>query len=125
MYTFGKINLEVFFSKRQISAEEEVWHRRLGHPNSSVLNFLHRNKFISVNKHSQELCESCQLSKSVKLPFFSSDVQFNFPLNKIHSDLLGPAPISSVQNFRFNVVFIDDYSLYSWVYPLKRKLDFY
>lgn len=52
---------------------------------------------------------SCQLSKSSKLPFYSSNNMSDEPLNKVHYDLWGLAPITSIQRFRYNVVFIDDF----------------
>jgi len=39
-----------------------LWHGRLGHCSMSVLNYLHKNKFIC--------CDSIVLEKHVKLPFF-------------------------------------------------------
>ena len=47
------------------------------------------------------------------------------PVERIHCDLWGPSPISSVQGFRYYVVFIDHYSRFTWFYPLKLKSDFF
>ena len=68
---------------------------------------------------------SCQLGKSCKLPFDKSNKISEFPLEKIHCDLWGPAPLNSTQNFRYYALFIDDCTRYSWLSPLKRKSDFY
>lgn len=37
----------------------------------------------------------------------------------------GPSPINLVQGFRFYAVFIDNYSRFSWFYPLRVKSEFY
>jgi len=37
LYVLDKPKLQVFYSSRQVAASDEVWHRRLGHPNSHVL----------------------------------------------------------------------------------------
>ncbi len=65
------------------------------------------------------------MGKSCKLPFQDSNKISKFPLDKIHSDLWGPTPITSNQNFHFYALFIDDYSQFTWPYPLKRKSDFF
>lgn len=41
----------------------------------------------------------------------------------VHSDLWGPAPIPSPAGFTYYILFLDDYSRYVWLYPLKRKSD--
>ena len=48
----------------------------------------------------------------------------DFPLQKIHCDLWGSAPIASHQNYRYYVLFVDDSIWFSWIFPLKRKSDF-
>nr|AAC67200.1 putative retroelement pol polyprotein [Arabidopsis thaliana] len=116
---------KAFFSTRQQSASDEVWHRRLGHPHPQVLQQLVKTNSISINKTSKSLCEACQLGKSTRLPFVSSSFTSNRPLERVHCDLWGPSPITSVQGFRYYAVFIDHYSRFSWIYPLKLKSDFY
>ncbi|GKE47260.1 retrovirus-related pol polyprotein from transposon TNT 1-94, partial [Tanacetum coccineum] len=42
----------------------------------------------------------------------------------IHCDLWGPAPVSS-DGYLYYVIFVDDYSRFTWFYPLKTKSGFY
>lgn len=49
----------------------------------------------------------------------------DFPLNKIHCDLWGPALILSHQGFHHYAIFVDDCTRFSWLYPMKRKSGFY
>ena len=70
------------------------------------------------------VCESCQLGKSVRLPFSASTFVATRPLERIHCDLWGPSPVKSNQGFSYYVVFIDNYSRFCWFYPLKLKSDF-
>ena len=62
---------------------------------------------------------------SSRLPFSASTFVASRPLERIHSDLWGPSPVASVQGFRYYVVLIDNYSRYSWLYPLTKKSDFF
>jgi len=97
---------------------------RLGHPNPQVLQLLSSSKAIKINKSTNAACESCRLGKSSRLPFSSSEFIASRPLERVHCDLWGPAPVSSVQGFQYYVIFIDNLSRFSWFYPLKRKSDF-
>lgn len=108
-------------------APEEIWHQRLGHPNSSFLKDLSSKNVIDVNKWSNTpiLCSSCQLGKSCKLPFSLRNKSETAPLNKIHSDLWGPAPVSSFQEMKYYAIFVDDFSRFTWLHPLKKKSEFY
>jgi transposase InsO family protein len=39
----------------------------------------------------------------------------------IHSDIWGPSPVSSINGFRYFVLFIDDFSRFTWIYFLKNR----
>ena len=123
LYRFNDSQFQAFYSSRQHIASDRVWHMRLGHPNDQVLKHLSTIKVISFNKLSQFLCEACQVGKTSKLPFSSSVFRSSRVLERIHCDVWGPAPVVSVQGFRFYVVFIDNYSRFCWFYPLKSKSD--
>ena len=43
----------------------------------------------------------------------------------MHSDLWGPAPVTSSHGHRFYIHFIDDFNIFSWLYPLVHKSDVY
>ncbi|KAL2517389.1 BRASSINOSTEROID INSENSITIVE 1-associated receptor kinase 1 [Abeliophyllum distichum] len=46
---------------------------------------------------------SCQMGKSCRLPFKTSNRISKFPIEKIHCDLLGSAPMASNQDDRISV----------------------
>ena len=73
----------------------------------------------------KSFCVSCQLGKSCKLPFGLRNKISSNPLDKIHCDLQGPTPNNSTQGYTYYVVFIDDHTRYTWLYPLRRKSDFF
>ena len=58
-----------------------------------------------------------------KLPFEPSKFQSTQPLELIHSDVWGPAPITSFNGYRYYILFVDDYTRFSWLYLLKHKSD--
>ena len=59
--------------------------------------------------------------KSHSLPFSSSDRQSSRLLELVHCDIWVPSPIPLCSGFLFFVIFVDDYSRYTWLYPLVNK----
>jgi hypothetical protein len=60
-----------------------------------------------------------QLGKQSVLPFNNSDSISSAPLDLVHSDVWGPAPILTMGRSRYFVIFVDNYSRYTWFYPLQ------
>ena len=54
------------------------------------------------------------------MPFNNSEFISNSIFELIHSDVWGPSP-ASIGGSRYFVVFIDDYSRYSWIFPMKSR----
>ena len=76
-------------------------------------------------------CTSCQLEKKPAFSFNNSEA-FSFNNSEsisnsifdlIYSDVWGPSPIASIGGSRYFVVFIDDYSRYSWIFPMKSHFE--
>lgn len=65
-------------------------------------------------------CEVCQLGKQIKLPFQKSDSFTTKPFDIIHSDIW-TSPLTSISGFKYYVIFLDDFSHFLWVFPLRRK----
>ena len=66
-------------------------------------------------------CVSCQLGKQPVLPFNSSESISTYIFDLIHSDVWGPSPIFNIGGSRYFVVFVDDYSRYSWIFHMKHR----
>jgi hypothetical protein len=47
------------------------------------------------------------------------------PFDRLHCDLWGPSPVSSVTRYKYYAIFIDDCTKFSWMFPLKYKSDFF
>jgi hypothetical protein len=107
-----------------IKATFDVWHSRLGHPADPIVHRLVTSQSLPVSGTlvKSHLCSSCQLGKCKKLPFTESTRESTSPLQIIHSDVWS-SPIISTNGYRYYVIFIDDYSRFSWMYPLHQKLD--
>lgn len=103
---------------------QEQWHRRLGHPAAPVtLRILQKNKIVvALDDSLSSICNACQQGKAHQLPFSPSVHVTTARLQLIHTDVWGPA-IPSVNNSKYYVSFIDDYSRHVWIYFLKYKSD--
>ena len=108
-------------------ASVSSWHSRLGHPALSVVRrVLSSFKLPFVqNKKEPTSCAVCLSSKSHQLPFSKSLHRSKFPLELMYTDVWGPSPICSKSGFRYYVSFMDDFSRYSWLFPIMRKSDVY
>ena len=101
-----------------------TWHHRLGHPSSSKLAHWNKNfKLGCNNKDFQSLCTTC-VSKSHRLPLYLSNSTSNKPLSLIHSDVWGPFSTSK-DGYHYYVLFIDDFSRFTWIYPLHQKSELF
>ncbi|PKU65026.1 Retrovirus-related Pol polyprotein from transposon TNT 1-94 [Dendrobium catenatum] len=101
----------------------DLWHQRLGHPSRYTLATIahaHSSVHISPKIFS---CDSCKMAKSHRLPTSISQTIMHSPLYLIHSDVWGPVQTGSNQGYFYYVSFIDDFSKFTWVYPLIHKSD--
>ena len=98
-----------------------LWHARLGHASSSrVQQLASRGLLGSVSTENFD-CVSCQLGKQPALPFNTSESISTDIFDLIHSDVWGPSSVSSIGGSRYFVVFVDDYSRYSWIFNMKHR----
>lgn len=99
-------------------------HCRLGHPSTNLQNQV--LKIIDVShSSSSELCSSCQLGKAHRLPFTCSESRSNKPLELLHCDVWGSAPVLNRNGFKYYALLVDDFSRYTWFFPMKAKSDFF
>lgn len=67
-----------------------------------------------------QFCVTCPLGKNTKLPFQSSNSIAAAPLELIHSDAWA-SPCVSNKGSKYYILFIDDYSKYCWLSPMRFK----
>ncbi|KAG7552793.1 Integrase catalytic core [Arabidopsis thaliana x Arabidopsis arenosa] len=106
------------FSCHKTSLSE--WHSRLGHPHSQTLHHIISTFSLPISSKSQIPCNSCFINKSHKLPFFNTTISSSKPLEIIFSDVWS-SPIISVDGYKYYVIFVDHFTRYSWLYPMKNK----
>lgn len=98
----------------------DIWHCRLGHCGARVLDSLRKNNLISLLNSFSNSCVSCRLGKSQRLSFNLVDHCSSSPLEIIHS-AVWQSPILSNLGFQYYVIFVDDFSRFTWLYPMKNK----
>ena len=98
-----------------------LWHMRLGHPSSRVLNNVLHSIDQSSKKSSLNFCDACQYGKLHQISFPLSTVKSTCPFDIVHGDVWCSAPCLSTAGFRYYVIFVDDCSKFSWIFPLKTK----
>lgn len=109
-------------SHKSLFSTSDVWHKRLGHPSSQVMNQVLKFCNIKIKENDiRSFCNACQLGKAHLLPFPSSSSQAKVPLELVFTDIWGQAPILSTSGFKYYISFLDDYSRFTWIYPLKQK----
>jgi hypothetical protein len=102
------------------------WHQRLGHPAPPIVRHVIRNHNLPVSSSRvSSVCSSCQQGKSHRLHFSLSNSVSSNPLELLFLDVWGPAPMLSMNNKRFFLCIVDDFSKYVWIFPLSQKSDVY
>ncbi|GKC18973.1 retrovirus-related pol polyprotein from transposon TNT 1-94 [Tanacetum coccineum] len=103
-----------------------LWHRRLNHLNSGTINDLERKDLVRglprLKFEKDHLCYACQLGKSKKHTHKPKTENTNLEvLNILHMDLCGPMRVQTINEKKYILVIIDDYSRFTWVKFLRSK----
>jgi hypothetical protein len=102
-----------------LDASASLWHQRLGHPGPDVLAKLSSIVVVSCNKPKHvPICHACQLGRHTRLPFAQSMSCNTQCFDLVHCDLW-TSPAISVSRFKYYLVILDDFSHYSWTFPLR------
>ena len=98
-----------------------IWHYRLGHLSDERLRVL-RTQYPFISSEKIHLCDICNSAKQKKLPFTLSTSKTAVVFYLIHMDIWGPCSINSMQGFRYFLTVVDDFSRYTWIFPLTCKI---
>nr|GEZ27506.1 putative copia-type Pol polyprotein [Tanacetum cinerariifolium] len=97
------------------SLKSWLWHQRLSHLNFATINNLVKNNLVQgvpkIKFEKNHLCFACEQGK-IHRKHHKSKMAFasNKPLYLLHMDLCGPMRIESINEKRYVLVFVDDYS---------------
>lgn len=92
-----------------------LWHRRLGHPSIGYLRLL----FPQIKQNLP--CDYYVLAKSHRNSFSLNKTKSDSLFSLVHSDVWGPSPVIGGQNFKYFLLFVDDYTRMTWIYFLQQK----
>lgn len=114
---------EVNMMANMNSESFDLWHKRLGHTNSTNMMMIKNGIVAGVdfNANVDKFCETCVKGKHSRLPFRSSDTKTSALLELVHSDLCGPIEVESLGGSKYFLTFLDDFSRKVFVYMLKKK----
>jgi hypothetical protein len=98
------LNLSVDTRVLAASANLETWHQRMGHLSYKTVKAIDNAEPLAVYglklhglQKDDTPCHGCQIGKSHRLPFPTSSKHAEFPLEIVHSDLVGPFQTNSIQ----------------------------
>ncbi|GKF40358.1 retrovirus-related pol polyprotein from transposon TNT 1-94 [Tanacetum coccineum] len=116
----------IFLMARATSTKSWSWHQRLSHLNFDTINDLVKNDLVTglpkFKYHKEHLYPSCEQGKSRKASHPPKPVPNSKQrLQLLHMDLCGPMRVESINDKRYVLVIVDNYSRYTWVHFLKLK----
>lgn len=76
-----------------------LWHNRLGHPHTSVLNIIIRLLSLPRSSSTSSPCEHCLYEKKCISFLFPFHYYVLYPLDLLHTDVWGPTPEVSITTF--------------------------
>ncbi|CAI5954416.1 unnamed protein product [Closterium sp. NIES-64] len=116
-------------SCRLLSHETLLWHHRLGHPSLPRLRSMASRVLVSGLPQSLPPLPSgpgpssvpCVEGRLRATPHSSHFPSTEAPLQTLHMDVWGPAPVRGQGYERYFLLVVDDYSRYTTVLPLRSK----
>ncbi|GJS77549.1 retrovirus-related pol polyprotein from transposon TNT 1-94 [Tanacetum coccineum] len=114
-----------FFTKASESLNW-LWHKRLAHLNFKTINQLAKQNLVlglpPLVFYKDKPCLLCEKGKHHRANFKTKQTSsIKKCLYLLHMDLFGPVTPRSINHEKYTLVIIDEYSMYTWVYFLKKK----
>jgi hypothetical protein len=126
LYTFSEfIEPDFALLLTHVDESSRIWHERFEHLNFRYMQQLSKKILVDglLDIHfSKGICEGCVLGKHPQEKFDKGKTQrASSPLDLIHSDLMGPFPHPSINKERYVLIFVDDFSCFTWIFFLRKK----
>lgn len=105
------------------SLQSELWHWRFAHLHYKALPRVRKmvTGMLEFNMNHEGVCQGCATGKHTKGPFPSSDSKTSDILQLVHSDMVGPFPMTSLGGYIYYMICVDDFSRKTWIYFLRKK----
>jgi hypothetical protein len=118
-------NTDSSVSLASTGVDTALWHHRMGHMSEKGMQILHkRNLLIDLKQIDLDFCEHCVYGKQKRVRFLRVEKEKkNERLELMHTDVWGPAQVSSLGGSHYYVTFIDDATRKTWVYCIRQKSD--
>jgi hypothetical protein len=99
----------------------------MGHMSEKGMQILHkRNLLPDLKQIDLDFCELCVYGKQKRVRFLRvGKEKKNERLELVHTDVWGPAQVSSLGGSHYYVTFIDDVTRKTWVYCIQQKSDIF
>ncbi|CAI7890025.1 unnamed protein product [Closterium sp. NIES-54] len=118
-------------SCRVLSHQNLLWHHRIDHPSIPRLSGMHSRLLVSglprslpsLPRSPAPPCLPCVEGRQRAAPHSSEFPPTIAPLQTLHMDVWGPAPVGGTDQERYFLLVVDDYTCYTTVFPLRRKAD--
>ena len=107
--------------KRVHDVSSKLWHCCLGHISRGRIERLTKKSILTPLEFSYlKQCIDCIKGKYVKK--IKKDAKRSTEiLEIIHTDICGPFPVKSLDGYDSFITFIDDYSRFGYIYPIKER----
>ena len=106
-------------------ASLSLWHKRLGHQHLDGVIRLSKSRDVfgvRLSGNERSKCESCAQAKSTRASCKPIGyIQSTRQLELLHMDVWGPSREPSSGGARYYLSIVDDYSRYTFIYPMKTK----
>jgi transposase InsO family protein len=103
-----------------------LWHHRLAHVGTRNLHKLQKEGHIlvlmNVAFEKDKPCGACQASNQVEAQHDAKNIMtITRPLEMLHMHLFDPIAYISIGGNKYDLVIIDDYSRFTWMFFLQDK----
>lgn len=103
------------------SKELSIWHNRLVHANDVVCTKVIKHVTGQSVHNDFYFCEACKQGKIHQKSHVTQTTKTSQPFQLVHSDVWRPSYTASTQGFKYYIHFVDDFTRFTWIYPIKAK----
>ena len=113
----------MFAKRTKADSDIDLCHKQIGHINLNKGKAM-QSKGVVIGlstlkeKEIEGVCATYQFGKQHRHPWPKERNVSKGLHNVVHSDVWGPAQTATFGGCRYYVLFIDDYSRHTWIYPM-------